>query len=66
MRMKIEMTDRIQNTPQGPAYVWTGTTENGVPCWVLVFKVAVADEHRDAFKREVERGTGPKVWLPEH
>ena len=44
MKLTIELTERITVIDGVPVRVWHGLTQSGVPCYVLVHRIAVANE----------------------
>jgi hypothetical protein len=53
MKITIESTDEIVTIDGVECRHWKGTTENGTPCEVFVHRIAVRDDAKDAFDREL-------------
>lgn len=66
MRITIEKTDEITEVNGVPARVWNGVTEGGIPCSVLVTRLAVSALADTAeFERELSEKPAPveeRVW----
>lgn len=65
MKITIQPTAQIVTVNGHQARVWSGVTETGIPCDLLVARVAVAEtagpEAHAAFARELLEKPAPRV-----
>jgi hypothetical protein len=60
VKLTIEHTDRIVDVNGVPARVWEGVSDTGIPCVVLVTRIAVALGHdQTAFEQDLQEQRPP-------
>jgi hypothetical protein len=60
MRITIDATEYITDIDGVPVRVWEGVTERGIPCKVMVHRVAVRDDQDcTQFDRELKETLPP-------
>jgi hypothetical protein len=65
MKPTIEATDQLTEVDRIPVRIWKGLTEDGIPCLVMVHRLAVHDSQDSAqFEQELKEQLSPGRFVP--